>query len=387
MAELTVAIVADDLTGALDAAAPFARCGALTRVAISSERLGAVLSGHALPEVLAINTESRHLPPEQGASRVGRALETVQRLAPRVLIKKIDSTLRGNVVAECLAARQACGRALLIAPAVPEQGRIVRHGQVYVNGEPLAASDYGQDARSAPPVESLPRVFARHGVLVSALPKASDIDSEDCLVDASHRQDLDAIALRLLETPSRWVAVGAAGLAEAIACLCFSAQPVAVKRVPPILFAIGSRCAQAQRQIEQLRLSTTQLTVRYAMEDTGTVGTGQSSGANMLIIPEREPSTRHTAEQVAQCMAEQVVAHLEQAGDHVPLLFLTGGDTAMAIVQRLGVDQIEVAGEWAPGVVWGWLDGRHDRPVITKAGGFGDDTLLVRLLQASTTRG
>ena len=106
-----------------------------------------------------------------------------------------------------------------------------------------------------------------------------------------------------------------------------------------------------------------------------------------LIIPEYHPSARFAAEQVVQGMAHCVQALLQEEPGQAPLLFLTGGDTAMAVMEQLGTRYIDLAGEWAPGVAWGWLDGDRQRPVMTKAGGFGDDALLVHLGQASTTRG
>ncbi|WP_405000889.1 nucleotide-binding domain containing protein [Halomonas sp.] len=64
------------------------------------------------------------------------------------------------------------------------------------------------------------------------------------------------------------------------------------------------------------------------------------------------------------------------------MLFLTGGDIAMATLRRLGVTSISVEAEWAPGVALGCLDGEPTRRVMTKAGGFGAPDLLQRLHRA-----
>ena len=62
-------------------------------------------------------------------------------------------------------------------------------------------------------------------------------------------------------------------------------------------------------------------------------------------------------------------------------LVLTGGDTAIAVLRRLGCGSLEVPGEFEPGVP---VSGATltDGPVriVTKAGGFGDADLFVRLL-------
>ncbi|MEC9483681.1 MAG: four-carbon acid sugar kinase family protein [Halomonas sp.] len=387
MTELGVAIVADDLTGAMDAAAPFARRGMRTSVVIALEHLADVIAQGHLPEVLAINTESRHLPADQAAKRVAEACERLLTFAPRLLFKKVDSTLRGNVVAECLAARRSSGRGLLVCPAVPAQGRTLRGGRVYVHDEPLSASDYGQDARSVPPVEPLPILFERQGLAISSLPADSVSDEADAIVDAVSEADLQLLARRLLEYPRRWLAVGAAGLAEAVAGNLCPAHGGSVPLSPPtdsLLIAVGSRCERARRQVACLGEAAPGLPVIHAMDDEGA---RSGPAQRWLIVPERQPSARFTAERVAQGMARCVVSLLDSRAGQAPLLFLTDGDTAMAVMERLGARQVELAGEWAPGVAWGWLDGDRQRPVMTKAGGFGDDSLLVHLIEASTTRG
>lgn len=390
MTELVVVIIADDLTGAMDAAAPFARRGARTSVIVALDHLADVLAGVSdqggLPEVLAINTESRHLPADQAARRVSEAFERLLPFAPYLLFKKVDSTLRGNVVAECLAARRSSGRRLLVCPAVPAQGRTLRDGQVYVHGEPLSASDYAGDARSAPPAEPLITLFEREGLALQTISAGAVPDESDAMVDAVCEDDLQILARRLLEWPQRWLVAGAAGLTEALSIACFSTPAESAPAHPSrenLLIVVGSRCEQARRQVACLCEAVPDVSIIHAMDDDMV----RSDPARLrLIVPEREPSARFTAEQVAQGMA-RCAGELLQTPKGAPLLFLTGGDTAMAIMESLGVQQVELAGEWISGVAWGWLDGKRDRPVMTKAGGFGDDLLLMRLQQVSTTRG
>jgi uncharacterized protein YgbK (DUF1537 family) len=56
---------------------------------------------------------------------------------------------------------------------------------------------------------------------------------------------------------------------------------------------------------------------------------------------------------------------------------LTGGDTAVSVVRRLGAMGIELESEFAPGVAVGSFFGNTSARVLTKAGGFGDDAALV----------
>lgn len=62
-------------------------------------------------------------------------------------------------------------------------------------------------------------------------------------------------------------------------------------------------------------------------------------------------------------------------------LFLTGGDTANAVLKAIGAKGIRLGGEIVPGMVHGTLmGGLIDRlPIITKAGAFRKRDTLVAL--------
>src|SRR5947199_4668329 len=116
-----VAILADDLTGALDAAAPFALPGQPIDVIWATAR--PPLSGG-----FAFDSETRELP----ARRAEAAVESfLPHLASRGLsLKKIDSLLRGNTIIEVAACwKSGMFRSLVMAPAFPAQDRITRGGR------------------------------------------------------------------------------------------------------------------------------------------------------------------------------------------------------------------------------------------------------------------
>lgn len=149
--DLRVAIVADDLTGAMDAAAPFARRGLNVQVLTSPDDVERdVLNAF---QVLSINSDTRHVTPESAFAVVNNLVGTLVRCEPELIVKKIDSTLRGNVVAETAAVIRATGyQEVLICPAVPSQGRTFRCGELYINDIPLAQTSFGRDPRSPPSV-------------------------------------------------------------------------------------------------------------------------------------------------------------------------------------------------------------------------------------------
>lgn len=61
-------------------------------------------------------------------------------------------------------------------------------------------------------------------------------------------------------------------------------------------------------------------------------------------------------------------------------LFATGGETACALLTRLGVHGIRLLEEVEPGVPLGITQGAVRIPVMTKAGAFGHDRSLLNSL-------
>ncbi|WP_234283484.1 MULTISPECIES: four-carbon acid sugar kinase family protein [unclassified Halomonas] len=383
-----VAIVADDLTGALDAAAPFAERGMATRVAVSLEGLEAALAdGGSAPRVVAVNTGSRHLDADTAARRTREAAERLHACQPRLLLKKVDSTLRGQVVAEAVALRRSGGRRLLVCPAVPSQGRSVVGGEVWVDGEPLAATAFSRDALSPPLAGPLDRAFAAGGVpLLRYVAEAGlPLPAGDCVADAADDATLARLATRLLDAPGEWLPVCAAGLAHALAqCLApaqcrawppWASWPPSLPEPARALLAVGSRSPRARRQLDLLREAFPEVPCQPAF------GPGGADGERgvRVIVPGVPAGLAPSAEAVATAMAEAVVA---AGGDERGvLLFLSGGDVALAVLARLRGEYVELFGEWCPGVPLGLVNGDAGRPVMTKAGGFGAEALLVRLVE------
>ncbi|QNI02514.1 four-carbon acid sugar kinase family protein [Halomonas sp. SH5A2] len=376
MSECRVAIVADDLTGALDAAAPFAQRGATTRVVVALESLEVALDEWqgALPEVIAVTTESRHLTASAAAERVTQATQVLARLAPAVWFKKIDSTLRGQVVAESLAMHRACCRRLLLAPAVPSQGRTTCDARILVYGHPLEATDFARDARSRPPSGGLDALFADAGLPLARHAPGQRLPMADSVADVETDADLEALASTIGGEQDKWLAVGAAGLSRALAHVMFG-EAVSRDHAPftGLWMAVGSRSERARQQVAALRRASPELPVVTDI-DEATVEL-----PCLLLIPDTQAPPRD-ANEVAATLADALAVGMVAARQR--LYLMTGGDCASALMKKLDARYIDVVGEWEPGMVLGYPQGNREWPLLTKAGGFGDEALLVRLLRS-----
>ena len=315
-------LVADDLTGACDAAVAFAAHGYRATVLLELDRF------EAHDGVMAVSTDSRNAPGCDFACIAGAFRGT----QPAIVFKKIDSTLRGNIGPEVVAAMQAFGcEAAAIAPAFPALGRIVESGRLRAMGledfEPIDVAEY----------------FRPHGL---APYLAGDVLSD---------RDLDSFVASRLAAGGRILWVGSGGLAAALARAVARPRGATPRARPPsrprgaVLFAVGSGHPVTLEQLRRL------LAAR--------------PGSAVLRVP-----------------CESLKETLAAAGSRIAALFLSGGDTAAAVCGLLGARAIELEDEIDPGVPRGRLvGGLYDGvPVVTKSGAFGPPDALIRIAEYFT---
>ena len=204
---LTCLLIADDLTGACDAAVPFAARGHATEARLSTE------GGAAGLDVLAVTTESRALPAAALRGVFARTARALAGVASRIVFKKIDSTLRGNVGMEvALAAEAFACDAAIITPAFPAMHRTVEAGWLRVAGAPFAPIEMAAYWRA----QGLACTHVSSGAPTAALASGARFISVDAASDA----DLDAIVRCGLGSARRILWAGSAGLAGALARMC-----------------------------------------------------------------------------------------------------------------------------------------------------------------------
>ncbi|WP_338693812.1 four-carbon acid sugar kinase family protein [Streptomyces sp. Q6] len=180
---MRVAILADDLTSAGDGAAPFGAA----RVVVAPP--------HAPPPatdgVLAVDLATRTASVAVAASRTERAARLLR--GADLLMKTVDSTLRGHLAAETEAARRGSGRGtVIVAPAFPAGRRGTVDGIQYVGDVPVHLSEFGRDpvhpVRSANLREVLP------GAVLVARGEVPDREAGGVFVcDAVTDADLDRL--------------------------------------------------------------------------------------------------------------------------------------------------------------------------------------------------
>jgi uncharacterized protein YgbK (DUF1537 family) len=339
-------MIADDLTGACDAAVAFAQHGFRTAVLPTgfSDRPAACLAGF---ELTVLATFSRNDPPELARAKVEAACRALAGGEIRLIYKKIDSTLKGNLAAEIDAVLARGGFSLgLVSPAFPAMGRTVAGGVLHVAGEPTLV-----DVPS----------------LLAAVPLARSRD-------AGSDQDLRELAAEAIAGGGRVLGVGSGGLAAQLAALLakrFGRVPSA-HALPgqrgPALFVIGSEQPATRAQVDYLIRNRSARGVSLAEIDPRSAATAFREGRHLVVTA--DPAKSNGAE--AGRLLALTAGHLTRG------LVVSGGDTAEWISRAGQVTAIELKGEVLSGIPWGEAVTRSGQHwcMVTKAGGFGAENAL-----------
>lgn len=239
--------LADDLSGAAETAAALGLRGRIV--------LGPATTSPREGESVVLDLDTRQLPPQDAASAVRAALAYAD---GGVVLKKIDSLLRGNLAAEAAAyATGAMG--VVIAPALPVAGRTVREGVVNLHGIALHTTDAWRAESGAAPVSV---GAALGGVRTRVVPLATVRAPEPALYDrlralvaegyhpvcdAETDADLDAIAEAALRLGPGIRLMGTGGLAAALGRRLAKAEAEAAGAGAEFKGADGDRPAEAAR--------------------------------------------------------------------------------------------------------------------------------------------
>ena len=389
---LRIGLIADDLTGALDSGAGFAKAG--LRSVMPFGPTGTV----ALPvgaDVIIFNTASR-----EGDAVVARerAREAALRLLGHgvsLIYKKMDSVLRGHPGPELSGVLDAIaithpGARALVAPAFPAQGRTTVDGVQLVQGVPVA-SHLGRlehalapvfascDIRDAITDDDL-RVIARDGVAgvrilwVGSAGLASQVvEAFRVSGAASETREVDTWS----DAPDRSASSGEVWNAvrpERVIVVAGTVHPATVVQVEALVadgwghiaFDIGGPDGWPDER-EILR----------AMTNCSASGVVVSTHANLAghshpdeVIPSLVRNAVTLLDRIAPIVSTLLM-------DGRTGLVVTGGETAQHLFTGIGVTSVDVSGEALPGIPIGVMefDGVRVR-VATKSGGFGGSDAL-----------
>jgi D-threonate/D-erythronate kinase len=353
---MKIRIITDDFSSATDGLPAFAERGWDTAVVLAP-------ANAMKASVISVDTDSRLLAAAQAAGIV-KAWAAAWANAD-ILIKQFDSTLRGPVAAEVAAAWRASGkRKLLIAPAFPEAGRITTNGHVLVDGVPVHQTAFAEDPLNPVTESNLQTHFAEQAITLTLAAHAqqavSAFNSSDAvLVDATTTEDLASL-VKLFGQSRDLMWAGSTGLLRAMAQTLPSPKPPASRTAhtpcTQPLIVVGSQNPRSRTQHA------------FALRAANSVASLST------------PDVRLHPAQVTTQLVDQVVAKL-RAGQCDGMV-VTGGETAKQIAKAINATGISVLREVQAGIPLCILHTPEgDIPMITKAGGFGDEDIFMRCIR------
>ena len=392
-------IIADDVTGAADSASRCRQAGLPSTIYLGNVQ-------NPLPlGAISFSSDSRHLPAHEAAERVRSLVAPMVSMADVIWYKKIDSTLRGNLGAELDAMLGALAwqgeiPCAVISPAFPAQGRGLEDGYLVYAGTSYHSICLSEllHAQSDHVVGALPLCLVREGVSVVATEMAElqAAGVKLLVADALSDEDLCTVMLAAQRALPQRLFCGSAGMVGLLAETIVQAQGMGgglnLPDQPPVRWGdavvavVGSGSAMAHTQIQYVR---EQRRAHVIEVDMGTEGFCQSVDDRrprtwLLHLPRPSDGTPLEGEP-----ARAMVAHLSHRACELierldaAFLILVGGDTAVHVLDCLGVEQLTVIEELLPGVPLTVGTGGNGmrRNIVLKAGNHGDEGTLDTMLE------
>ena len=364
MARFQIFGLADDLTGALEIGAKFAAAGISAEVAANGYLQAAK---HAA--ALIVDTETRHRRPSEAAYIVQRLSEGARGQGVRLIYKKTDSTLRGNIGAELRALHAVFPESPLVyVPAYPQMGRTVRNARLFVDGTPVEETEFSRDPLNPVYESRIPSLLAAqcdtpvHVVAPATVEKIRQPAIYVC--DAEMDADIERAAAGLLKRRGTVVAAGSAAFAGALA------KRIDLPRTPALAYPNVRRCLLINGSLHGRSAEQTE----HARANGWDVITPEDENSgNWLIF-----STNSIPEEGlhrAECVGHIVHSLLNRI--EIDALIVFGGDTVFGVLRVLGFPALQPYGEIVPGVPLARIGlAARELYLISKAGGFGPVDIL-----------
>lgn len=359
-----IGVIADDLTGAAELGAVGVRHGLRSGVALRGKPTADL-------DLACVDTDSRACAPEEAASRTAAAAQMLADAGADWIYKKVDSVLRGNVMAELRGAMKELGKDLaLLSPANPSHERFIRDGTYFVRGKPIHETEFARDPENPRTsscvtdllqVPGMPTAHVRH--YEQPLPASGIVVGE-----AMSEADLERWASR---RTSRMLMAGGADFFEALlraeglsvtSSLC-SADSAARGSSRGKLFVCGTTSeasrkfiGSAKRQgVPVIRVSRTAGDERDPESD-GLKGITRQ--AVTALASQRAVILTIDAEQVQEPARCRRLTHLltRVAGEVIRgsigvCVYAEGGATAVELAHQMQWCEFAVINEIQPGVV------------------------------------
>lgn len=398
-------IIADDFTGANDSGLQLRRKGLSTLVQIGHQVGPAKKS-----DALVLDTESRNTDEESAAKLVRSTLQGMDAQEFSVVVKKIDSTLRGNICSEVLeVASFFHADVIVVSPAFPEQGRTVKDGRLLVRGVPLVQTEHGKDPRKPVLEDNLVKLFTdgqkQYAVkhLFGSVAFPQETQKQLFVCDAETHEDLLRIAAWALSLQDKRVLfVGSAGIVDAIV-----SSKISSRGVVALVASLSNVTRRQVRYAMEQNMETVVVPVESLLESDDFTRFGEQVSAAIQdqkpvlvvvssVVDEQAYDQSRVIGKRLGLTPDAVAANIRDGFSRLGKtlvenkdlqgVLLSGGDTAYGLLEALDVHEVELLREVQVGIpLLRVVSGPYaSLKIITKAGAFGNQDAIaygLRVLQ------
>ncbi len=353
--------IADDVTGATDVASVLVRGGMRTHLVIGvPERIDADADS------VVVALKSRTAPVDDAVRDSLASLRALRSWrADRFYFKicsTFDSTPAGNIgpVADALLDELGAG-STVVTPAYPTNGRTVRDGLLYVGDVLLSESSMRNHPLTPMTDADLVRVLQRQ--TARPVGRLGTDNIVYAIADATTDDDLCALAEQAKDLP---LLVGGAGLALGLPrAYGYTGSAATARRVDGPAIAIAGSLSEATRvQIERFGGG-------IALDDYD----GYRGETILVHSGARRGGDPHEIERRLAAVAADAVEHGARR------VVVAGGETSGAVTRALGVRELAVGTDIAPGVPWMTTIGSEPQlSLALKSGNFGGPDFFLEAL-------
>ena len=427
---MKVTIIADDNTGATDAAGMLTSYGAKAVLLMNQEYLKNSYIRENF-DVTVLGTRIRSVNPEEAFKKTEEAVSSVYRNSDLIQLKycsTFDSTPKGNIGQSIDAARTVINfPSTPVCPALPVNGRTTYMGYHFVGNSLLSESSMRNHPLTPMKDSNLVRWLSSQTEIPAGLidytviakgkdaviEKRKQLESSGIIyhvTDAVCQENIDIIAAAYKDTG---FLTGGSGISASIGRLFFNKadSDKTDERIKNLgqktLVISGSDSVTTRKQKERAEADGFKLiTVNpYDILDgsaspektAGNAEIAYSSGNSVILTV--DSSGRNSSSNVKQKGAENGLS-AEETGEKISLflartareiinisnidrLLVAGGETSGAVCQECGIEALEVGKQIDPGVPYCFPLEKAKPMVVLKSGNFGAVDLFVKTASLS----
>lgn len=397
MGKIKLAVIADDFTGASDAASFLAKAGNKVILLTDVPR-----SIDYNCDCIVVGLKIRSVKPEEAISQVSKVMDLFESINVEKYYYKycstFDCTPKGNIgpVMDYLLDRTKSTYSIL-CPALPVNGRIVKDGVLYVNGVPLAESPLRNHPLNPMWDSYIPALMkdqSKYPVyLYKNKAQLNNINTK-CYFVPNFETDTDGEIIAKDFNDLKLLSGGSGLLEHLIKSSETNENKVQISLSNQRAIIVCGSCSEmTNRQVEQFK-KTENICVPIDSKKLidGTIKVDEIFNNVLTNLPKatliysdgcegKLDKESETFLQQSKAMEDFLsdIAYLAKENGFIKII-VAGGETSGAVTMKLGFDSFYVGASVAPGVPWLVPVKQPEMLMLLKSGNFGDEDFFEKAL-------